>query len=71
MQHAHVKRKEKPMNRYIMEEFYNDPAALRRRLSGEAHRERNRAIRAAFAWLRDRLTPRIRLRPSRWLARLG
>jgi hypothetical protein len=80
MQHAHVKRKEKPMNRYVMEEFYNDPAALRRRLSGEAHRERSRAIGAAFSWLlgrpawllgvaRKRLTPR--LRPARWLARLG
>ena len=35
------------MNRYMMEEFHNDPALLRKL----AHRERNRAIREAFASL--------------------
>ena len=59
------------MNRYVMEEFYQDPA-LRERLFGDARRERNRAIRAGFAWLvsyaKTHLAPH---RPSRWLARLG
>jgi hypothetical protein len=68
MQHAHVKRKEHPMNRYVMEEFYNDPA-LRRRLFETAHRERARVFRLGLAWLRERLSPRIG--GSRWLARLG
>ena len=68
------------MNRYIMEEFHNDPAALRRRLSGAAHRERSRAVGDAFlwligrpAWLLARLKARFTARrgPARWLARLG
>jgi hypothetical protein len=80
MQHTHVKRKEKPMNRYMMEEFHNDPAALRRRLSSAAHRERSRAVGAAFLWLIGRpaaLLARLKARitarrgPARWLARLG
>ena len=62
------------MNRYILEEFHNDPA-LRRRLFEEAHRERARAVRAGLAWLRKQLTARltlgIRLHPARWIARLG
>ena len=62
------------MNRFIKEEFYNDPA-LRRRLFGEAHRERNRAVGEGIAWLlgqiKARLTPRSGHRPPRWLARLG
>ncbi len=62
------------MNRYILEEFHNDPA-VRRRLFEKAHRERNRAIRAGLAWLfaqvKVRLAPRIPRRPARWLARLG
>ena len=62
------------MNRYILEEFHNDPA-LRRRLFGEAHRERARAVSAGLAWLRKQaaahLIPRMRLRPARWLERLG
>jgi hypothetical protein len=62
------------MNRYVMEEFYNDPA-LRRRLFAGARRERNRTVRAALAWLRDRirdrLTPHLHARPSRWIERLG
>jgi hypothetical protein len=77
MHPSHVKRKETQMNRYMMEEFHNDPA-LRRRLFGEARRERTRTVRAGLAWLlgglaglRKHLAPRIHLRPSRWLARLG
>ena len=62
------------MNRFIMEEFHNDPA-LRRRLFGEARRERSRSVDAGLNWLigriKVRLAPRSRLRPSRWLARLG
>ena len=63
------------MNRYVMEEYYADPA-LRSRLFRDARLERTRAIYQAFAWLgrlpgqlAKRLTPR--LRPSRWIARLG
>jgi len=56
------------MNRYVMEEFYSDPA-LRRRLFEKAHRERARVFRLGLAWLREHLSPR--LSPSRWLARLG
>jgi hypothetical protein len=74
MQHAHVKRKEMPMNRYVPEEFHNDPALVRR-LMGEAHLERSRAIGAGFVWLlgyvKALLTPRIRTRPARWVERLG
>jgi len=58
------------MNRYIMEEFHSDPA-LRRRLFETARRERNRSLLAGFAWLREHLTPRLRFRPARWIARLG
>jgi hypothetical protein len=60
--------KEKLMNRYIMEEFYQNPALVQR-LYDQAHLERVRALRAAFQWLRDRLTPRLHLRDR--LARLG
>ena len=67
------------MNRYVMEEFYDNPA-LRRRLYREAHHERSRAIGAGIAWLlgrpgwllglaKKRLAPA--LRPSRWIERLG
>jgi hypothetical protein len=70
MHHAHVKRKETEMNRYILEEFHSDPA-LRRRLFESAHRERARVVRAGFAWLREHLAPRSGFRASRWLARLG
>ena len=61
------------MNRYVMEEFHNDPA-LRRRLFGDAHRERARAVHGGLAWLLKRLkslAPRLHSRPSRWIARLG
>lgn len=53
-----------------LEAFQSDPA-LRRRLFETAHRERARAIGAAFVWLFERLTPRIHFRPSRWIGRLG
>jgi hypothetical protein len=79
MQHTHVKRKEHTMNRYAMEEYYRDPA-LRTRLFRDARLERTRAIYQGFAWLGSlpgrllraatkQLAPR--LRPSRWIARLG
>ena len=58
------------MNRYLMEEFYADPA-LRRRLFEAAHRERTRAIRAGWAWLRRQLQSRFDLRPGHWMERLG
>ena len=74
MHYAHVKHKEYPMNRYIMEEFHNDPV-LRRRLFSEAHRERARAVSAGLAWLfgylKARLTRHSNPRPAQWLARLG
>ncbi len=71
MHYVHVNCKENPMNRYMLEEFHNDPA-LRRRLFGAAHRERSRAVRAGLAWLSAHLKalfhPRL---PARWIARLG
>lgn len=68
MHSSHVKSKENAMNPITTQDFYNDPA-LRRRLYGMAHRERIAAIRAGFAWLRDRLTPG--LHPGDWIGRLG
>jgi hypothetical protein len=73
------KRKESRMNRFIMEEFHNNPAVLRRRLSAQAHRERNRAMRESLAWLigslgslATRAMARLRPgRPVRWIERLG
>jgi hypothetical protein len=70
MHHAHVKRKETTMNRFIIDEYYRDPG-LRLRLSAMARRERNRAIRAGFAWLRRRLVPHFDFHPSHWMERLG
>jgi hypothetical protein len=78
MQHAHVKRKEKTMNRYPMQEYFNDPARYRRL----AEREQARAIRAAFAalpgglarlfgHLKTRLAAHLRPSPAHWAARLG
>jgi hypothetical protein len=62
------------MNRYVIEEFYQDPA-LRQRLFGEARRERNRALRAGFAWLLEHakalVAPRNTVRHPRWIERLG
>ena len=57
------------MNRYVMEEFYNDPA-LRRRLFAAAHKERTRAVLAGLVWLRRRLLPRFDFHPG-WMERLG
>jgi hypothetical protein len=78
MQHAHVKRKEKQMNRFIMEEFYNDPA-LGRRLYEATRRDRARAIGAGLAWLFGsvvRLSKQVvaHLKPRHpvhWIERLG
>jgi hypothetical protein len=73
MQHTHVKRKEYPMNRYSIEEFYTDPS-LRRRLFEDAHRERALAVKAGLSWLWKQvqgLLPRNHGRPGRWIARLG
>ena len=62
------------MNRYVMEEFYNEPG-LRRRLFEKAHRERASAVRAGFAWLKKqvktRLVPHFNFGRSNWLERLG
>jgi len=78
MHDVHVNRKEKTMNRYIMEEFHNNPALLRRRLMTAAHRERARAIGEGFAWLFGSLARlpgylKARLTPGNrsWIARLG
>jgi hypothetical protein len=68
MHPSHVKSKENPMYPITPQDFHNDPA-LRRRLFEMAHRERAAAIRAGFAWLRERLTPR--LHPGDWIGRLG
>jgi len=54
-----------------MEEFHNDPA-LRRLLSGEARRERNRVLRKGFSWLSARAAALFKPRhPARWIERLG
>ncbi|MEO8144141.1 MAG: hypothetical protein ABI654_07995 [Betaproteobacteria bacterium] len=66
------------MNRFIMEEFYNDPA-LGRRLYEAAHRDRAQAIAAGLAWLFGnlvRLSSQVAAhlmprRPARWIERLG
>ena len=66
------------MNRFIMEEYYRDPA-LGRRLYEAAHRERARAIGAGLAWLFGnlvRLTRQVAAhlkprRPVHWIERLG
>jgi hypothetical protein len=74
MQHAHVKRKEKTMNRYMLEEFHNDPALFRRL----AEREQARGIGKAVAWLFaaigrafSQAVARLKPGPSRWIERLG
>jgi hypothetical protein len=78
MQHVHVKRKEKTMNHYMIEEFHKDPILLRRRLTTEAHRQRAQAIGEAIAWLfggagraLGHLKARLTARPVRWIERLG
>jgi hypothetical protein len=68
MHPSHVKSKENRMNPRTLKDFYDDPT-LRRRLVEKARRERGAAIRAGFAWLRDRLTPG--LHPGDWIGRLG
>lgn len=56
------------MNRYIVDEYYRDPA-LRQRLLARARRERSRVLHAGLAWLVRRLAPGFR--PLRWTERLG
>ncbi len=61
------------MNRYSIEEFYQDPS-LRRRLFEDAHRERALAVKDGLVWLWKQargLFPRGHGRPARWMARLG
>jgi len=74
MHHAHVKRKENPMNRYMLEEFHNDPALYRRL----AEREQARVIGEAVAWLFAAIgrgftqaVARLRPGPTQWIERLG
>ena len=78
MHHVHVKYKEQPVNRYMIDEYHRDPALLRRRLTAQAHLERSKAVGDAIAALftgtgrvfnhvKSRLTPR----PQRWFERLG
>jgi len=64
------------MNRYMHEEYYNNPELFRRL----AHRERARAIGEAMVWLSGRFVAmlgnikarlRPRARPAQWIARLG
>ncbi len=56
------------MNPRTLKDFYDD-RALQRRLFEKARRQRGAAIRAGFAWLRDRLT--LGQNPSQWIGRLG
>ena len=62
------------MNRNLMDEFYRDPAFYDR-LVAKAHRERSRAMAAGFAWLagyvKEKFALHFRLRPARWIERLG
>lgn len=58
------------MNRFVTEELYRIPE-LRLRLDRAAHRERNRALRAAFARLWNGLMPRFEFHPGEWMERLG
>jgi len=78
MHYAHVNRKEKTMNRYMIEEYHSNPALLRRRLTTEAHRQRALAVGDAiaslfggigrlFGYAKERLTAR----PGGWIERLG
>lgn len=56
------------MNRITPEAFHDDPH-LRRRLFEAANRERSRALRAGWNWLRERLG--LQAPQGRWLARIG
>ena len=55
------------MNRFVMEEFYQDPQ-LGRRLYAKAHRDRARALGAGLAWLWNHAKALV---GPRWIARLG
>jgi hypothetical protein len=68
MQHAHVKRKEKPMNPITLERYLNEPE-LDLRLHAAARRARAALMGRLFNSLLERLTPHAR--PGAWLARLG
>jgi hypothetical protein len=72
MHHAHVKRKEQTMNRYTLEDFYNDPARYRRLAQREQARAFRDGLRLLQAWVKDQhLSPRPQLRGTRWIERLG
>lgn len=61
------------MNRFTLEDFYNDPDFYRR-VNQAAQRERTLAIRAGLAWIRERaadLMPRAQPLTGRRVARLG
>jgi hypothetical protein len=68
MHHAHVKRKEKPMNPITLDRYMNEPD-LDLRLHAEARRARAALMGRLFNSLVERLTPRPR--PIHWLTRLG
>jgi len=62
------------MNRYMLEEFHNDPALYRRL----AEREQARMIGEAAAWLFAAIgrgfaqaVARLKPGPTRWIERLG
>ncbi len=62
------------MDRMTLEDFYNDPEFYRR-ANQAAQRERARMIREGLGWIWERaaalLTPRIHVRPTGWIERLG
>jgi O-succinylbenzoate synthase len=77
MHHAHVKRKETRMNRFIHDELYGIPD-LHLRLDAAARRARARALQAgaaragaALRRLARRLAPRFDFHPTHWMERLG
>jgi hypothetical protein len=67
MHHAHVKRKEHPMNNFDPNDYYSNPA----RFHQLAQRERSRALLAGFTWLRQQLAAWLESHPNHWVARLG
>jgi hypothetical protein len=74
MHYAHVNRKEKTMNRYMHEEYYDNPELFRRL----AHRERARAAGEAISSLFGAIgrvlgyvKARLTARPGGWIERLG
>ena len=70
MQHTHVKCKENPMNTISKEAFHIDPHTVAI-LQARGRRARALAMHSLLLRLLARLTPRIHLRPARWLERLG